>query len=162
NVASGVLAMIAADRIRFVATWGGDTTHVLEVVAAVGTYHFANALLVAGALSLSRGRTFAQVWNEIYLDGVAQFLAFRGARAAAALVLQQQPRNPAVISVAAVPAFLAYRSLKRDVERRREGLTNLKAAQQAAETDPLTGLPNRRAFLDHCQAAVERAQRISQ
>lgn len=163
NVAEALLAVIAAGvAARLAAEWLDDTTHVVRVLASIGAYHVINTALIAAAVSLSRGEPFPRRWWEAYLTSFAPTFSFAGSGAAAALVSAYQRGSLLAVPLIALPALLSFRAFKKEITAKLETGKSLDAARAAAGTDLLTGLPNRRAFLERCREELDRAQRESQ
>jgi signal transduction histidine kinase/ActR/RegA family two-component response regulator len=78
------------------------------LVGAITTYFFVNTSLVAGAIALSSGRTWWQVWHDEFLWSAPSFMVAGSAGALAAVVIQRGEHWKALLMMA--PVYLTYRT----------------------------------------------------
>jgi signal transduction histidine kinase/ActR/RegA family two-component response regulator len=112
NMAEEALTMVATG-VAYVALGGavGPTEFgsiAKPVVGAIGTYFFVNTALIAGAIALSTGRTWWQVWRQEFLWTASSFMVAGSAGALAAIVIQRGEHWLALLMIA--PVYLTYRT----------------------------------------------------
>jgi signal transduction histidine kinase/CheY-like chemotaxis protein len=78
------------------------------LVGAIATYFVVNTSLVGGAIALSSGRSWWQVWHDEFLWGAPSFMVAGSAGAIAALIVQQGRHWEALLLLA--PVYLTYRT----------------------------------------------------
>jgi signal transduction histidine kinase/ActR/RegA family two-component response regulator len=76
------------------------------LVGAIATYFFVNTALVAGAIALTTGRSFWNVWRSDFLWSAASFMVAGTAGAMAAVVIDRGEHWKAVLMLA--PVYLTY------------------------------------------------------
>ena len=112
NMSEEALTMVATG-LAYVALGGpiGPTdlaSTAKPVVGAIGTYFFVNTALIAGAIALSTGRTWWQVWRQEFLWTASSFMVAGSAGALAAVVIQRGEHWLALLMIA--PVYLTYRT----------------------------------------------------
>jgi len=78
------------------------------LVGAIATYFVVNTSLVGGAIALSSGRSWWQVWHDEFLWSAPSFMVAGSAGAIAALIVQQGRHWEALLLLA--PVYLTYRT----------------------------------------------------
>jgi hypothetical protein len=163
NLAANTLAVISAALVaRAIDQRLKDPTHVVPVVASAVAAFIVVSSLVAIAVSLSEGDNVVDVWKRVGLTSAAWYLTLACAGSAAGVILQEARGGFVAAAVVCLPAYLAYRSIQQEVRASHEMSQRLDAARQEADTDLLTALPSRRAFLSRCGQELDRARRTSQ
>jgi len=96
------------------ATLGGSagaidlSTIAKPLVGAIATYFVVNTSLVGGAIALSSGRSWWQVWHDEFLWSAPSFMVAGSAGALAAMVVQRGRHWEALLLLA--PVYLTYRT----------------------------------------------------
>src|SRR4051812_22551455 len=86
-----------------------DMTSVAKpLVGAIATYFVVNTSLIAGAIALSSGRGWWQVWHDEFLWSAPSFMVAGSAGAIAAVVVQRGRHYEALLLLA--PVYLTYRT----------------------------------------------------
>jgi len=78
------------------------------LVGAIATYFVVNTSLVGGAIALSSGRSWWQVWHDEFLWGAPSFMVAGSAGAIAAVVVERGRHWEALLLLA--PVYLTYRT----------------------------------------------------
>jgi signal transduction histidine kinase/ActR/RegA family two-component response regulator len=78
------------------------------LVGAIATYFVVNTGLIGGAIALSSGRSWWQVWHDEFLWSAPSFMVAGSAGAIAALIVQQGRHWEALLLLA--PVYLTYRT----------------------------------------------------
>jgi len=112
SVAAEVLTMGATGAVY---VWLGGTTGGFDLTAlakplvgAITTYFLLNTSLIAGAIALSTGRGFVNVWRNDFLWSGVTFMVAGSVGALAAVVIDRGDHWMAVLLLA--PVYLTYRT----------------------------------------------------
>jgi signal transduction histidine kinase/CheY-like chemotaxis protein len=84
------------------------STIAKPLVGAIATYFVVNTSLVGGAIALSSGRSWWQVWHDEFLWSAPSFMVAGSAGAIAAVVVQRGRHWEALLLLA--PVYLTYRT----------------------------------------------------
>ncbi len=84
------------------------STIAKPLVGAIATYFVVNTSLIGGAIALSSGRTWWQVWHDEFLWSAPSFMVAGSAGAIAAAVVQSGRHWEALLLLA--PVYLTYRT----------------------------------------------------
>lgn len=139
---------------------------VPAIVASALVYFLVNAWLMALAIGLSTARSPIEVLDREFIWGLPNY--FIGALAATVAVAGLERLG--LRSVLLVfPLVLMYRLYKvylvrvDEMSRRNQELhVEVERAHAESQTDPLTGLPNRRFLADHTLQEIARAERLGE
>jgi PAS domain S-box-containing protein len=85
------------------------------LMGAIATYFFVNSGLVAGAIALSTGQSFAKVWRDDFMWSGVSFMVASSAGALAAVVAQRGDEWLAALLLA--PVYLTYRTYELFIKR---------------------------------------------
>ncbi len=138
-----------------VARPAGDPTPLLGAAAAVVLYQLVNALHVVGVVALAQRVSPVAVWMKTVRPFVWITLA-KGS--VGVLVAAVWTFNPALAIIFVVPALAQVRATGA-MEAARARANELAVALEAAMTDVLTGLPNRRAVAERLAAELAEGRR---
>src|SRR4029078_12829846 len=110
---SGEAITMVATALAYVSLGGAtgsiDMTSVAKpLVGAIATYFVVNTSLVGGAIALSSGRSWWQVWHDEFLWSAPSFMVAGSAGAFAAVVGQRGRPWEALLLLA--PVYLTYRT----------------------------------------------------
>ena len=98
------------------------------LVGAIATYFVVNTSLVGGAIALSSGRSWWQVWHDEFLWGAPSFMVAGSAGAIAALIVQQGRHWEALLLLA--PVYLTYRTYEIFVGRLEDQRRHVRETQK--------------------------------
>ncbi|HTH03728.1 MAG TPA: ATP-binding protein [Vicinamibacterales bacterium] len=87
---------------------GDISTIAKPLVGAIATYFVVNTSLIGGAIALSSGRSWWQVWHDEFLWSAPSFMVAGSAGAIAAVVVQRGRHWEALLLLA--PVYLTYRT----------------------------------------------------
>jgi signal transduction histidine kinase/ActR/RegA family two-component response regulator len=119
SMAAEAITMVSTGLV-FVALGGVPGSIDLESIAkplvgAIATYFVVNTNLIGGAIALSSGRTWWQVWHDEFLWIAPSFMAAGSAGALAAVIIQRGKHWEAMLLIA--PVYLTYRTYRISVGR---------------------------------------------
>ena len=149
NVAQYTVAMAAADLVirslAVVPHTGASVTYaggqLLAMMLGVGVFFVVNTGVVGVAVALYQGmpvgRYFRNDLSFVVLTGGAMVMV-------SPIVLAAAAYSVAIVPLCMAPVVAIYNSISRSTR-----------SEHAAKHDPLTGLPNRKAFGDAVNAALE-------
>jgi signal transduction histidine kinase len=114
SMAEEAITMVATGLV-FVALGGYagsvDLAQIAKpLVGAIATYFVVNTSLICGAIALSSGRTWWQVWHDEFLWIAPSFMVAGSAGALAAVVIQRGKHWEAMLLLA--PVYLTYRTYR--------------------------------------------------
>lgn len=138
-----------------VARPAGDLTPLLGAAAVVVLYQLVNALHVVGVVALAQRVSPVAVWTKTVRPFVWVSLA-KGS--VGVLVAAVWTFNPVLTIIFVVPALAQVRATGA-MEAARARANELAVALEAAMTDILTGLPNRRAVAERLAAEIAEGHR---
>jgi signal transduction histidine kinase/ActR/RegA family two-component response regulator len=98
------------------------------LVGAIATYFVVNTSLVGGAIALSSGRSWWQVWHDEFLWSAPSFMVAGSAGAIAALIVQQGRHWEALLLLA--PVYLTYRTYEIFVGRLEDQRRHVRETQK--------------------------------
>jgi signal transduction histidine kinase/ActR/RegA family two-component response regulator len=159
NMSEEALTMVATG-LAYVALGGpiGPTelsSIARPVVGAIGTYFFVNTALIAGAIALSTGRTWWQVWRQEFLWTASSFMVAGSAGALAAVVIQRGEHWLALLMIA--PVYLTYRTYQIVIGRLEDQKRHV-AETQELHAEALSAL---RQALNAERALAEEKERLA-
>lgn len=125
----------------------------LKLMLSAAVYFLATSAAVARALSLARQQPFAEVWKENFL--LHSLISIAGI-SGGALVFLSFERTQFIAICLAVPLILILLYAYRMNYGRSE---SLQKALHMAHYDPLTGLPNRKLFMDRLHVHLAQSER---
>src|SRR4051794_348990 len=110
---SGEAITMVATGLAYVSLGGAtgwiDMTSVAKpLVGAIATYFVVNTSLIAGAIALTSGRSWWQVWHDEFLWSAPSFMVAGSAGAFAAVVVKRGRHWEALLLLA--PVYLTYRT----------------------------------------------------
>ena len=112
SMSAEAITMISTG-LAFASLGGSPGSIVLSTIAkplvgAIATYFVVNTSLIGGAIALSSGRTWWQVWHDEFLWSAPSFMVAGSAGALAAAVVQSGRHWEALLLLA--PVYLTYRT----------------------------------------------------
>jgi signal transduction histidine kinase/ActR/RegA family two-component response regulator len=125
------------------------------LVGAITAYFFVNTSLVAGAIALSSGRTWWQVWHDEFLWSAPSFMVAGSAGALAAVIIQRGEHWKALLMMA--PVYLTYRTYQIFVGRLEDQKRHV-AETQSLHQETLEAL---RQALNAERALAEEKERLA-
>ena len=155
SVACGVITVEAAGWI-FAAMGGPGSPTVTALTAPLGAaalvYFLVNTGLVAGAIALSTGQNFAEVWHKNFLLSAPSYFISAAIVGLGAFLVERGSYLVALfIVVPLLLTFLAYRAYLGRIAEEQE---RLRISRDSEITDVLTGLRNRLHLIEQIERAL--------
>jgi len=125
------------------------------LVGAIATYFVVNTGLIGGAIALSSGRSWWQVWHDEFLWSAPSFMVAGSAGAVAAMVVRRDRHWAALLLLA--PVYLTYRTYQIFVGRLDDQRIHVQETQRL-HTETLEAL---RQALNAEQALAQEKERLA-